>query len=86
MSYKHKDTGLVIEAIQYTGSNFDNVGLFLGSSTYWQQTEHGVRIINLADQELTIPVNDYIVKHDGKFFRESGRGFEERFDVVDAGN
>ena len=63
---KYRKKPIIIEAIQWTGKNYEDVREFVGLDCY--RTENGFFIITLEGDHLAL-ANDYIIKGiQGEFY------------------
>lgn len=72
---------VVIQAVQWTGSNSVEVLTFLGGAGWWNQTGP---IIETLEGELHAAVGDYIIKGvSGEFYPCKPDIFEQTYEEVD---
>ena len=79
MRYRKKP--VVIEAVQWTGSNGGEVTAFLGGGHWWGQTGP---IIETLEGELHTSVGDWIIKGvNGEFYPCKPDIFEKTYELVE---
>lgn len=69
-----------VEAIQYTGYNYEEILDFCGESVYFSDN---ILYIVISGKDIPVNIDDYIVKDAGKIYPCNPDIFEETYDAVE---
>ena len=77
---------VLIEAIQYTGDNFDEIKEFVGDSYYENVDEHHLTLnigIKTLEGDMAISLFDYVIKGvNGEFYPCKSDIFKKTYDEI----
>jgi len=66
MIHKYRKKPVIVEAVQYTGLNDQEISDFCGASIGIGDGPHLLPIIKTPESEMTVCVSDYIIKEPGR--------------------
>ena len=78
---KYRKKPVVIEAVQWTGYNFEEIGAFIGGLHYPVETR-GI-LIHTLEGDMVANINDFIIKGiNGEFYPCKPDIFEKTYEEV----
>lgn len=81
MKLKCKIKPLLVESIQYTGTNYQEIQKFIPSHVF--QLQDCLLIANGFRNDIIVNVDDFIIKdNQGNIFRCTPEQFHQRYEVI----
>lgn len=66
---RYRKKPVVIEAVQFTGDNVDEITTFLGGGSDWNVSTYDVIVIETLEGDMEASVGDYIIRGiQGEFY------------------
>lgn len=85
ISYREKNVAPIVEAIQFTGNNTQEIWDKFGASSVYGQTEknlHSLIITGASGEYVEVQVGDWVIRSGGSVYMCTKQGFEDAYEEI----